>query len=93
MEFGAIIIFLFALIFLNVLVTYSVLKEKHIESKQKHFQILIIWLIPFLGAIIEWYIYREIRKAVKKASHHIGGGEVNSAGYVVTDSPGAESGD
>ena len=93
MEFGAIKIFLIALIFLNVLVTYSVLKNKHIESKQKYFQILIVWLIPFLGAIIEWYLCREIRKSVKKATHHIGGGEVNSAGYVTNNSPHGESGD
>lgn len=93
MEFEAIIIFSSALIFLNVLVTYSVLKDKNIENKQKYFQLLIIWLIPVIGAIIEWYIYRETRKYVKKATHHKSGVEDSSARYIATDSPGSESGD
>lgn len=46
------------LIFLNLSVSYLVLKRDDLEVFQKSIQVIIIWLLPFISAFGFWAFYR-----------------------------------
>ena len=50
------------LIFLNVIVTVLVISANAFSSNQKAYQIILIWLVPLLGASICLYFVRESTK-------------------------------
>ena len=93
MEFDLVRIFVSAIFVLNVLVTFSVYKDEYLESKQKFFQLLIVWFIPLFGSLAVWFINRGMKETAKKAEQPFGGGENSCAGYQTTESSGNESGD
>jgi hypothetical protein len=50
------------LILLNVIVSVLVIRASAFSSTQKAYQIILIWLVPFLGASICLYFVRESTK-------------------------------
>lgn len=64
---------------LNFLVTIFLCKRDDLELIQKIAQVVIVWLVPFIGAIGLWWFHFgqdiDIRKASKP---EFGGGSANS---------------
>ena len=54
-----ILIVVFGLCVINAAISYLVAGCKDYERSHKHSQLLLIWLLPFIGALGSWLVYRE----------------------------------
>jgi hypothetical protein len=52
-----------ALVVVNGVATWIVLREPYSEPQQKVFQCLAVWLVPVLGAILIFALHRKPEKA------------------------------
>jgi len=50
------------LLILNILVTIILLKNASFSNKQKKYQLILIWLLPLLGALLIYTFIREDNK-------------------------------
>jgi hypothetical protein len=79
-----------ALIILNVVVSLRAVRDEFSSSLQKTVQILLVWLLPFLGAFIAWRLLSTSLEAPSKSAlnttHGLAGNE-----YVTFESGGGDS--
>ena len=47
------------IVLVNIVVTIAVVRSTAYERPQKLFQLVLIWLLPFVGAALSWYVLRE----------------------------------
>jgi phosphate/sulfate permease len=78
-------LFIFAAIgialLINIAVSVMIARRDNFEKAQKVLQVLLVWLIPFLGGIIVWAILRSITyEPPKKPNKEFGSGPQDS-GY------------
>jgi hypothetical protein len=66
------------LFILNVVVSIYLYKRDDLESFQKKAQIVVVWLIPFVGAIALWLFNRSQDDDNKPGGSSFGGGSSNS---------------
>ena len=66
-----------AIVIINSIATMTCLNSKEFSSSQKSSQILLIWLIPLIGAAIIIMFLREDSKPSKPNSQH----SVNPSSY------------
>ncbi len=66
------------LFILNVVVSIYLYKRDDLESFQKKAQIVVVWLIPFVGAIVLWLFNRSQDDDNKPGGSSFGGGSSNS---------------
>jgi hypothetical protein len=62
------------LIVLNILVSVFLVNRDDLDKTQKIFQILIVWIIPFLGALGMWIFNRSQDDDSKPGGGSFGGG-------------------
>ncbi len=65
------------LIVLNVAVSFYLYKRDDLDNFQKVAQIVIVWLIPFVGAIALWLFNRSQDNDNKPSGSSFGGGSVD----------------
>ena len=53
-----IIVGLFAIAF-NAAASFAIMRSSIYTNKQKIWQALIVWVIPFVGAAVAWFIHKE----------------------------------
>ena len=78
-------IVLLVLCILNILVSLFLLVRDDLEGVQKTAQIVIVWIIPFLGGIGLWLFHRSQDLPVKPNKGSFGGGPSDSIGGVGGD--------
>ena len=66
------------LFILNVVVSIYLYKRDDLESFQKKAQIVVVWLIPFVGAIVLWLFNRSQDDDNKPAGGSFGGCSSNN---------------
>lgn len=66
------------LFILNIVVSIYLYKRNDLESFQKKVQIVVVWLIPFVGAIALWLFNRSQDDDNKPAGGAFDGGSSNS---------------
>ena len=76
------------LISLNVAVSALVALASHLSRSQKTFQILGIWLLPFVGAIVCGAVSRTQAETLQPASFD----DWSDGGGMIVSDPGIESG-
>ena len=76
---------------LNVLVTIFLLSRADLGKSQKVGQIVIVWLIPLLGAIGIWLLNKSHDDRSEASKRPFGGGPADS-GYGVGDGGGGGTG-
>ncbi len=54
-----IVVAILHLIPLNAIVTYRALRDPLMTASQKGWQVAIVWLVPFLGALLVWFLRRQ----------------------------------
>jgi len=64
---------------INILVSVYLYKKDDLEHFQKVAQIIVVWLLPFVGAIGLWLFHRSQDDDNKPSSGSFGGGS-SSAG-------------
>jgi len=78
-------IVLLVLCILNILVSIFLLARDDLEGDQKISQIVIVWIIPFLGGIGLLLFHRSQDLPVKPKKGSFGGGPSDSTGGVGGD--------
>lgn len=73
-------IVLLVLCVLNVLVSLFLLFRDDLEGIQKIAQLVIVWIIPFLGGIALWLFHRLQDLPVKPSKGSFGGSPSDSTG-------------
>jgi hypothetical protein len=73
-------IVLLVLCALNILVSLLLLFRDDLEGIQKIAQIVIVWVIPFLGGIGLWLFHRSQDLPVKSSKGSFGGGPSDNTG-------------
>ncbi len=66
-----IVIGLFAIAF-NTATSFTIIRASIYTKKQKIWQALIVWFIPFVGAAVVWYIHKEatlLKSTIKDRIH------------------------
>lgn len=91
MEFDLVAIVVIIVLVLNVLVTIFLLSRADLGKSQKVGQIVIVWLIPFLGAIGIWFLNKSHDDRSEASKWPFGGGPADS-GYGVGDGGGTGTG-
>lgn len=66
------------LLAINTVATIGVAFSRIYETQQKLLQILLIWVIPVIGAVVCWNILREERRSAHQAEG--GGGLADASG-------------
>jgi hypothetical protein len=74
MEWDAMTIGALVLLVLNVLVTLKVTLARTVTGVQKVLQALLVWLVPFLGAIVVYLVHRSDSQPRGPAEPPFGGG-------------------
>ncbi len=66
---------LVVLALLNILVSILLVNRDDLEAFQKAAQIVIVWLVPFLGAMgVWWFHHSQDKNAIMPANRSFGGG-------------------
>ena len=73
-------IVLLSLCILNCLVSISLARRDDLDITQKIAQIVVVWIIPFIGAAGLWIFHRSQDLPVKKDRRAFGGGPNDSIG-------------
>lgn len=76
---------LLVLILLNIVVTIFILYRDDTEAIQKFLQIVVVWLIPFLGGIGLWLFHRSQNFPVRPSKDSFGGGPSDGTGGATGD--------
>jgi hypothetical protein len=58
-----IVVSILHLIPLNALVSHRVLRDPLMTPAQKGWQVAIVWLVPFLGALLVWFLRKQAHAA------------------------------
>ena len=69
------------LIIINIIVSIYIFRNENYEKFQKVTQIAIIWIIPFIGAIIIFVINMSIDSIGNQKNKNPGGGGSSDSGY------------
>ena len=64
----------FILLILNILVIIKLIKSSYFSKNQKIFQSIFIFILPFFGAFIVWYIIKSTTIKYQPAKGPFGGG-------------------
>ena len=78
------------LFIVNVAISIYVSKSDDLESSQKKMQIVLVWVIPFLGAFFCWKMNR-IHDDITEPNKTFGGGD-NNTGYDAAGTGGSDGG-
>ncbi len=78
MSLYVLVFFLVLLAFINVLVSVYLYRRDDLDNMQKTFQILIVWLIPYAGAIGLW-LFNSSNDEICKNKKEFGGGGNDSS--------------
>ncbi|PXF63212.1 hypothetical protein [Kangiella spongicola] len=71
-------------VLLNIIACYRVLKTDYFDKHQKIFQIILIWLIPFIASVgIVLFLFNENNPSQEPTD--FGGGTNDSIGGVADD--------
>lgn len=52
------------LIPLNALISYRALRDPLLTASQRRWKVAIVWLVPFLGALLVWFQRRQAHAAL-----------------------------
>ena len=74
MEWDALTIGAAVLLLLNTIVSLKVVLAKTITGTQKALQAAVIWLLPFLGGILVYYVHRSDSEPRGPSEPPFGGG-------------------
>jgi len=61
-----IVVITLVLLCLNVFATRLIHRDEHSEKSQRNAQLLFVWLVPVIGAIAIWGMYRSEEKSTGK---------------------------
>jgi hypothetical protein len=78
-------------IILNVVVSIFLLRRYDLETIQKISQIVIVWLVPFIGAIGLWLFNRSHDEKVNPSPSAFGGG-TNDSSIIASGAEGGSGG-
>ena len=67
------------LILLNIIVSIYLFRRDDLEKFQKVAQTIVVWLIPFIGAITMWLFNRSQDDSNKPSGGSFGGGSSSSS--------------
>ena len=84
-EFTGLHLLIGAVIILNILVNIKILLRDDFDKTQKGLQSAIVWLFPFIGAILLYLFMVSIDDPIKKPSKPFGGGPRDSGVSSGTD--------
>jgi len=76
---------LIVLLVLNTVVSIFILYRDDTEAVQKFFQIIVVWLIPFLGGIGLWLFHRSQSLPIRPTKDSFGGGPSDGTGGATGD--------
>ena len=65
---------------LNVWVTFLAIRSQLFENKQKWLQVLMIWLLPIVGALLVWHFARDTLP--RKSTYGLNGHESMNDGDI-----------
>ena len=74
LESTLVMIVVVAVFLLNALVCVFLLRRKDLDRFQKSAQIVIVWLVPVVGALVFWFISRAHDQPVAPQNRPFGGG-------------------
>ncbi len=66
---------------LNTYVIVKLLGSDYFSKKQKMAQVIFIFVLPFLGAFIVWYLIKDTGKKLKPSKGKFGGGNAFDITY------------
>lgn len=93
MHFEFIEIIALSIVLLNIVVTIFLVVRKDLERTQKIFQIIIVWLLPYIGAIGLWLFNRSHDKETGVEPKPFGGGSSDGGSIAAGEGGGAGSAD
>lgn len=78
---------------LNIAVSIFLVRRNDLEDIQKIFQIIIVWLLPYIGAIGLWLFNRSHDEKREADKGLFGGGSSEGGSMAAGEGGGAGSGD
>ena len=72
--------FIAVVIFLNIIVSFSISKRDDLDMIQKSLQILIVWLVPLIASVGFWLFHKNQDDDNKPGGGKFGGGSNDSIG-------------
>ncbi|GLX76714.1 hypothetical protein tinsulaeT_00540 [Thalassotalea insulae] len=70
---SSVIILISILVIINIAVSLFLFRRDDLEKFQKVGQTIVVWLIPFVGAVIMWVFNRNQEVHVSKQKRPLGG--------------------
>jgi H+/gluconate symporter-like permease len=78
MDSSVLLIIIIPLILLNIFVSIYIFRHESLDQFQKVGQTIIVWLIPFVGAIVLFLFLRSQNDEITRAKPKFGGGSSSS---------------
>jgi len=70
---STILIIIVTLILLNIFVSIYLFRRDSLDQFQKIAQTILVWLIPFIGAIVLWLFHRSQDDEITRSKPKFGG--------------------
>ncbi|OKY24817.1 hypothetical protein [Thalassotalea sp. PP2-459] len=70
---NSVLILIFALAIINIAVSIFLFRRDDLEKFQKVGQTIVVWLLPFVGALIMWVFNRSQEPHIAKQKKPLGG--------------------